>query len=166
MDRIGLQEKLSAVFGKYKYVLLVVALGLILMIWPSKEDTKPTTQIQTMPAQHLSITEELCTILGQIRGVGRVRVMITEQSGSETHYQTDDSNMQDTDRSTYDSRTVLTSSGGTEAGLVKSVSPPIYLGAIVVCQGADEPSVCLAVSRAVSAVTGISTDRISVLKMK
>jgi len=36
----------------------------------------------------------------------------------------------------------------------------------VVCQGADDPAVRLAVSQAVSSVTGISTDRISVLKMK
>lgn len=166
MDRIDLQEKISAIFEKYKYVFLVVALGLVLMLWPSKKETKPVTQTQTQPVQQLSITEELCAILGQIRGVGRVRVMITEQTGSETIYQTDDTGTQSTDSSTHDSRTVLVSSGGAEAGLIKSVSPPVYLGAIVVCQGADDPAVRLAVSQAVSSVTGISTDRISVLKMK
>ena len=92
--------------------------------------------------------------------------MITERSGSETHYQTDVSGTQDEDGISNDSRTVLVSSGGAEAGLIKSVSPPVYLGAIVVCQGADDPAVRLAVSQAVAAVTGISMDRISVLKMK
>ena len=166
MDRIGISEKISVMFEKYKYVLLVVALGLVLMLWPSKKETKPATQAQPQPVQQISITDELCIILSQIRGVGRVRVMVTEQSGAVTLYQTDESGTQDSGSSTHDSRTVLVSSGGTESGLVKSVSPPVYLGAIVVCQGADDPAVRLAVSQAVSSVTGISTDRISVLKMK
>lgn len=169
MDRIAFQEKISVLFDKYKFVLLVVAIGLVLMLWPTEENEKMVSQTTSQPAQQVSaasVTEELSAILGQIRGVGRVRVMITEQSGSETHYQTDESGTQDTDGTTNDSRTVLISSGSSEAGLVKSVSPPVYLGAIVVCQGADDPAVRLSVSQAVSAVTGISTDRISVLKMK
>ena len=166
MDRIAFQKKISAIFDKYKYVLLVVILGLVLMLWPSGKEPVQSVQLPSQPVQQISITEELCTILGQIRGVGRVRVMITEQSGSETHYQTDESGAQNADSITNDRRTVLISSGGTEAGLIKSVSAPVYQGAIVVCQGADDPAVRLAVSQAVASVTGISTDRISVLKMK
>lgn len=165
MDRIGLQKMVSAFFDKYKYVLLVVALGLVLMLWPGKKEIQ-TLQSTPQPVQQPSITEELTAILGQIRGVGRVRVMVTEQSGSQTHYQTDISGTQDSDSSTRDSRTVVISSGGAEEGLITSVSPPVYMGAVVVCQGADDPSVRLAVSQAVASVTGISTDRISVLKMK
>lgn len=166
MDRIAFQKKISAILDKYKYVLLVVILGLGLMLWPSRKEPVQSVQLPSQPVQQISITEELCTILGQIRGVGRVRVMITEQSGSETHYQTDESGAQNADSITNDSRTVLISSGGTESGLIKSVSAPVYQGAIVVCQGADDPAVRLAVSQAVASVTGISTDRISVLKMK
>ena len=166
MDRIGLQEKISAIFGKYKYVLLVVALGLLLMLCPVKSDTKPVIQQQAQAVQQISITDELCSILGQIRGVGRVRVMITERTGSQTHYQTDESGTQNSDSITNDSRTVLITTAGSEEGLIKSVSAPVYQGAIVVCQGADDPAVRLAVSQAVASVTGVSMDRISVLKMK
>jgi len=134
-----------------------------LMLWPGKKDEPAAVQSNAQNPQQLSVTEELCAILGQIRGVGRVRVMITEQTGARTHYQTDESGSEDGD---YDSRTVLVSNGSSESGLVASVSPPVYLGAVVVCQGADDPAVRLAVSQAVSAVTGITTDRISVLKMK
>ncbi len=166
MDRIAFQEKISAFFDKYKYVLLVIVLGLTLMLWPTKESKTQTVEPSVQPVQKVSITEELCNILGQIHGVGRVRVMITEQSGSQTHYQTDSSGTQSADSTTNDSRTVLVTEGGSESGLVTSVSPPVYLGAIVVCQGADDPAVRLAVFQAVSSVTGITTDRISVLKMK
>ena len=166
MDRIAIPEKAFALFDKYKYVMLVIVLGLVLMLWPGKKDEPAAVQSTAQNPQQLSVTEELCAILGQIRGVGRVRVMITEQSGARTHYQTDESGSEDGDSSTHDSRTVLVSNGSSELGLVASVSPPVYLGAVVVCQGADDPAVRLAVSQAVSAVTGITTDRISVLKMK
>ena len=166
MDRIALPKSVSAFFDKYKYVLLVIAAGLALMLWPAKKTEAPVIQQTAQPAQQLSITEELSAILAQIRGVGRVRVMLTEQSGAQTHYQTDTSGTQDSDSTSHDSRTVLVSAGSSESGLVTSVSPPVYLGAIVVCQGADDPAVRLAVSQAVSSVTGITTDRISVLKMK
>ena len=39
-------------------------------------------------------------------------------------------------------------------------------GAVVVCQGADQPSVRLDVTNAVAAYTGLGSDKISVIKMK
>ena len=53
-----------------------------------------------------------------------------------------------------------------ERGLVIRTDPPKYLGAVVLCQGADSSVVRLAVIDAVSKVTGLGTDRICVLKMK
>ena len=64
------------------------------------------------------------------------------------------------------SETVITSSGGVQSGLIRTVTPPTYLGAIIVCQGGGNPSVRLAVANAVASVTGLGLDRISVLEMK
>ena len=52
-----------------------------------------------------------------------------------------------------------------ESGLVRQIVSPKYRGAIIVCGGADDPVVCLAIKDAVSNATGLGTDRISVLKM-
>ena len=38
-------------------------------------------------------------------------------------------------------------------------------GVVVVCEGADDPRVCLEILRAVGANTGFGSDRISILKM-
>ena len=46
---------------------------------------------------------------------------------------------------------------------LKTVSPQ-YLGAVVVCDGADSPQVQLAVTQAVAQFTGLSMDHISVLR--
>jgi stage III sporulation protein AG len=63
--------------------------------------------------------------------------------------------------------TVLrTNSNRADEALVEQILAPEYLGAVVVCQGADDPTVRLAVSEAVSKATGMGADRISVLKMK
>ena len=53
-----------------------------------------------------------------------------------------------------------------QTGLVRQVLPATYRGAVVVCQGADDPRIRLAIVEAVSMATGLGADRISVLKMK
>ena len=41
---------------------------------------------------------------------------------------------------------------------------PTYRGALVVCQGGDQADVRLAVTEAVAALTGLSSDRVTVAK--
>lgn len=63
--------------------------------------------------------------------------------------------------------TVLVSdSNREETGLLRQIKPPVYLGAVVVCQGADSSSVRLSITEAVSKITGLGADCIVVLKMK
>lgn len=166
MDWNGISKRVASGFEKYKYVICVIILGLLLMMIPQKETESNNPQQAVSATAEVSVTEELSGILSQIRGVGRVKVMLTEQSARETVYQTDEEETNDTDRRSVRRETVLVSGNNGESGLVKTVNPPIYLGAIVVCQGADDPTVRLNVAKAVSAVTGISTDRITVLRMK
>ena len=167
MGQLDMTGKLKALFGKYKYVLLILGLGIILMSLPDPEEAPAvaeTPQQQTLPA---SRAEELEEILGQISGVGKVKVMLTEAAGAETIYQTDEDRSVSTDSESLRSQTVIIADvSREEAGLVRSVTPPVYLGAIVVCQGGDSPAVRLDIVEAVSNVTGISSDRITVLKMK
>lgn len=166
MDWVEGQQKLKALFDKYKFVLLIVALGIFFMVLPEQREQETVTVAETQTVPTESITEELTQILSQIEGVGKVRVMITEAAGEETIYQTDENRTDGENDSSSRSDTVIVSRDGEEGGLVKTVTPPVYLGAIVVCQGGGSAAVRLAVSQAVAAVTGLSTDRITVLKMK
>lgn len=166
MDWVTQRKNLSAAFSKYKYVLLIVALGIFFMILPGGEDSEQVITAPPVAEAEASITEQLCEILAQIDGVGKVRVLITEQTGAQTIYQVDEDRTENADSRSVRTETVILSRGGEDSGLIQTVTPPTYLGAIIVCQGADSPTVRLAVANAVSAVTGISTDRISVLKMK
>ena len=167
MDWMNIAGRAKNLVGKYKYVLLILLLGILLMSLPegSKESMQP--EISVPVPVYASKAEELEAILSQISGVGKVRVMLTEAAGSETIYQTDEDRSETSDAQNIRVETVIVSgSERTETGLVRTVVPPVYLGAIIVCQGGDSPAVRLSVAEAVSNVTGIGTDRITVLKMK
>jgi len=166
MDWLKLSNTLKDGLSRYKFVLLILCVGILLMTVPEKKqqpDAEPTAVVHA-PARDTA--SELTEILEQIRGVGKVRVMLTEAAGAQTIYQTDEDRSQNGESSSVRLETVIISSGSGEQGLIQTVTPPVYLGAIVVCQGGADPSVRLAVTQAVSVITGIGTDRITVLKMK
>ena len=48
--------------------------------------------------------------------------------------------------------------------VVTGRTSPVYRGALVVCQGGNQPAVRLAVTEAVAALTGLTADRITVAK--
>lgn len=167
MDWMSVTGKIRTLAGRYKYVLLILLAGILLMSLPEarEEPIKPDAPLPETGSR--SKSEELEEILSQIDGVGKVRVMLTEAAGSETIYQTDEDRNQSSDAEDLRVETVIVSgSDRTEKGLVRTIVPPVYLGAIIVCQGGDSPVVRLSVIQAVSNVTGIGTDRITVVKMK
>ena len=163
MDWKQMKSRISSGIEKYKFVFLVIFIGLALMsIPPAKNEQDPE---ETDPIRNeMELSEKLEEILGKMEGVGKVQVLLTQAAAGETIYQ------QDEDRSSSGDirlETVIISDGSRcQQGLIRTVTPPTYLGAIIVCQGADSDTVRLAVVQAVAGVTGIGTDRIIVLKMK
>ena len=167
MDRIDITAKARELFGKYKYVLLILGLGIFLMLLPDGESKPAPQEVSVTQPTPATRAEELEAILGQICGVGKVQVLLTEAAGAQTVYQTDDDRSTTSDSEHLQVETVIvTNSNREEQGLIRTVTPPVYLGAIIVCQGGDSPTVRLSIVEAVSNVTGISSDRITVLKMK
>jgi stage III sporulation protein AG len=152
------KQKLIAWISRYRYVLIVVAVGLILMLLPG-ESTPKQEQPQQIQETEADFATELAEILSKIKGAGKVEVMLTTAQGQETCYQTDS-------RGEDQSTVTITDSARNETGLIRQVNPPTYLGAIIVCQGGDDPGVRLAIVESVAKVTGLGADRISVMKMK
>ena len=164
MDWLGYKKKAINWVGKYRFVLIILAVGLILMLIPGyqNEDTQPSIQ-ETQQPEQVDISQELVGILSQIEGVGEVRVMVTIATGQETLYQTD---TVITENESRVETILITDSNRGQEGLIRQVNPPEYKGAIIVCKGADKPTVRLAVKESVSSVTGLGADQISVVKMK
>lgn len=162
MDWVKLKSSGMEAVKKYRYVLLVVLAGILLMALPESKEEQEKPE-KTAEASQPCLQESLSDILSQIAGAGKVKVLLTEAAGEQTIYQTDENYAgSDIRRQTV----LVTNVSREEAGLVKQVNPPTYQGAIVLCQGADSASVRLSIVEAVSNATGLSTDKISVLKMK
>lgn len=167
MDIKEFGKKATGLIGKYRYALLVLALGLLLMTIPvgNRKTEVETPKVEVTAQKEPS--EELAHILGQIRGVGRVQVLLTIKTGQTTVYQTDeDTDLSETGSSIRKETVIITDSDRNQQALVTQILPPSFLGAVIVCQGADDASVRLAVVEAVSKATGLGADKITVLKMK
>lgn len=166
MDWLTIQGKGMDLLKKYKYTFVILIIGLFLMVLPQKNGEMPENA-QSKEQAAVSLQDSLEAILSKISGAGKVSVLLTEYYGEEKIYQVDESVSETSDSNNRKTETVIISdTSREETGLVRSVMAPVYKGAIVVCQGGDRAAVRLAVVEAVSKVTGLSTNQISVLKMK
>lgn len=169
MDVGNWKTQIGKLTGKYKYALLVLLLGIGLMCIPVKtEEEQPADkQIQETQPMQKSLDQQLSEILSKIEGAGQVKVLLAEAKGEEILYQSDTTISKDTNGSDTRNETILiTDANRNQAGLIHQKNPPVYQGAIVVAQGGGIPAVKLALTEAISRITGLGADKISVHKMK
>ena len=162
--------KLLVWIGTYKYVLLAVLLGVLILLLPEKESSAETGEaLHTDSFDRAAVQEEMEKILSSIDGTGRLKLMLTVRGGGEHALAQDRSLTQK--RSGEEQKapvskeeTVVLGSGSSAEVVVTGSSFPDYVGALVVCEGGGSATVRLQVTQAVSALTGLSSDRISVIK--
>lgn len=164
-----------ALLGKYKFVLLIFLLGFIFMLWPSGQNAKQTERKEYISAEDGEFNLEqqekkLEELLGKIKGVGNVKVMLS-LAGSGESILAKDSDLRYSgavtapDSYEKQTQTVMTSQGsGNESVVVTKRIYPAYRGALIVCTGGEDAAVRLAVTEAVSVLTGLGSDRISICK--
>ena len=169
MDIVKLKKRINEVFGKYKYACIVLLIGIILMMVPGKDYKSETViqEMQTTETKEIDMEVRMEQILSCIEGAGQVKVMLSIAKGEASVYQTDSTYSQNDNATDTRTQTILvTDSSRNETGLIYQKNPPVYQGAIVLVQGADDANVRLAIVDAVMDVTGLGADRISVLKMQ
>ena len=153
--------------AKFKYALLILLLGVVLLLLPQKTGETQPEQAAPPAETEESLEARLEAVLSQVEGAGRVRVLLTLDAGTAYEYQTDVETRSDSDGSEVSRKTVLASNGGgSDSAVTVRTTYPTYKGALVVCEGADSASVRLAVMQAVSSLTGLGSDKITVIKMK
>ena len=170
-------EGVRKIWDRYKYAILVALIGAGLLLWPGgglpgseDQDRADTGQAASENAERevRELQREMEEIIGTMSGVGQVRVMLTMDSDGERQlaqdsqlsYSGDTAAPEDYSRS---SEVVLTGGSGGGAVIVRTLYPT-YRGALVVCEGGDRAEVRLAVTEAVSALTGLPSDRVTVAK--
>ena len=163
---------LQGLFDKYKYILLVLLVGLVLLLWPQRENQPQTPRTDAAAAMEetASLEGRICAILRQMDGVGEASVLLTVESGEETGYaydRTESRSQQGDSASLNQQRELVTlSDSGGQSPVSLRQQAPVYRGAVVVCQGGDSAAVRLAVTQVIQSLTGLSADRIVISKMK
>ena len=159
-------ERWKAVLERYRYALLVVAVGALLLLLPTggaqpaaeERQTDRETFFQLEELEELE--EKLARTLSSIHGAGETEVMLTLKSGSRQVLAQDTQSRGEGERS-VSTVTLGRGSGSQEVVPLQTVAPQ-FRGALVVCAGGDDPGVRLQVIRAVSALTGLGSDCITV----
>lgn len=166
MDRGEVTQTVTEFFRKYRWAALVLAAGLLMMWFPERQKPAPAPALQEVQ-QEQPLQQALEELLSKLDGAGKVKVLLSIRTGEHYYYQTDE-DKQRTDNTTdqHNETVIITSKDREESGLLQRTDPPTYQGAVILCQGADSAQVKLAVVNAVSTITGLGSDRITVLKMK
>ena len=157
-------QKWREALGRYQYALLVIAVGVVLLLLPvggrdGAEEAVPA-QTEGTAFDLEAFEEKLEHTLSQIEGAGEAKVVLTLDGGSRQVL----ARNQDRDGEGGGSNTVVTvgkGSGQQEAVPLQTVAPE-FRGALIVCPGGGNAAVRLKIIEAVSALTGLGSDRIAV----
>lgn len=164
--------------NKTAVILLVMGVILIMLSGTEKGDDNNEKDMGDSGAWITSYSLEetekkLSEILKGISGVGRVEVMLTLKTGVERVLAQNESTSKYTlgeeenseKREEKDISVVIVDTEGNEETVTVKYIFPEYLGALIVAEGADNASVRLAITQAVTSVTGLPIGNITVLNM-
>lgn len=166
-------EKFLEKIKRDKRVALIVCIGLVGIILLTiselipqksepKENPKETNVTDIRDNYEKNLEERLTSIVSSINGAGRTEVMVTLASGDENVYAVKEKSSDGSREREY----VVIESDSNESGLLLKVIEPEIRGVAVICEGADSANVRQEIVSTVSAVLGISTNRISIAKIK
>jgi len=151
---------------KNKYLLLVLLVGMLVILWPFGGGPREATTTAAEPLEHhlaFSLAEKearLARALSQIEGAGEVVVMLSLRTSLEQEVAVDE------DPTGRRATVTISTGGGTQSEVTLRYRYPEFQGALVVSQGASNASVRLQLTQAVAALTGLGTDRITVMPMR
>lgn len=165
-------SKWKELWGRYQFVVLVAVVGIAFLVWPTGEKksgaAQATPKIEAEDTTLAQTEARMEEILAKIDGVGELDLMLTLDKSAKQQYVQDSelsysgpTNAPE-DYARKSSNVVLSQGAGQEGLLLEESVYPTYRGALVVCQGGNNPEVKLAVTQAVAALTGLRTDRVTV----
>lgn len=166
----GKTEGVRKLWEKYRFAALVMLIGAGLLLWPSGRSAPGVDAVPTTDSTKIQDLEtEMAEILGVMSGVGEVRVLLTLESDGERKLAQDtelrySGNVAAPEDYSRRSETVLVDGQNGDDAVVTRTIYPTYRGALIVCRGGDRAEVKLAVTEAVTALTGLSADRVTVAK--
>lgn len=160
--------RLGKLLMQYKYVLLVIVVGLVLLALPMGESARDAAaQVQTDSAETFDLEkteEKFAQALSEIAGAGEVTVVLTVKTGArqviaeDSKYSQGSGGAQEQESSTV----ILSRGSGVQETVKLQEIYPQFQGALVICDGGEDPAVRLKLTEATRALTGLGADKISI----
>lgn len=177
-------DVLGGIFKKIKkvkhldIVIAVAVVGLALVFALSVFGGSEEKAVKTNDVDYLALEDRVCEVLGQIKGAGKVRVMINFSDSGEIVTATTNNSSIDktTDTSTSGNRTtesktdnvspVIIQKDGEDTPLIVKEIAPDVLGVVVVAEGADNVAVRINLLQAVQTLLNVDSNRVEIFTMK
>ena len=150
---------------KYKYVLLVMAAGALLLWLPlgspgGEAETQEEGDRTDAQFDLEAFEEKLEQALSRVQGAGEVKVVLSVDTG-ERQILAQDQEL-DADGGCNTATVTLGRGSGSQEVVPLQTVAPQFRGALVVCPGGGEATVRLDLAQAVAALTGLGADRITI----
>ena len=173
-DIIKMLKKYSEMITNKKWIALIFILGLGLILLPAENKAKETkhTEVKESHQEYReNLEKDLKGILSQVKGVGKVDVLITLDDSGNTYFATDETeNISQKNEEKNKSRQiqhVLRSNGSnTDEPLITGKKSPKISGVLICAEGANDSAVKNSIKCAVEALLGVGSHRIEVLERK
>jgi len=155
-----------------KKIALIVILGFICVVllvvseFISGKDTEEKISQEESADLEYDYAEEieikLAAMISSINGAGNTKVMVTLESSSESVFAQNRNAADDREENEY----ILIKSGSTQGGMLLKIVAPQVRGVAVVCEGGSSATVRQEITDMITSVLDISSNRVSVIKMK
>ena len=158
-----------------KKLLIIILIGLagaVMLVFSETGDSlsdseiTETTTVSAMCATtdiESVLEEKLESIISQVKGAGKTSVTVTVNSSGEYVYAENTKKESDGNSSSHDSEIVIyKSQSGIDSGLVLSIRSPDILGVAVVCEGGESSVVKAEITKLITSLFGIGSDRVYV----
>ena len=140
-----LAQRVKASMGRYRLVWLVILAGLILLLLPTGEK-------EGEAREETEQTQSVTVVLTVANGPRQILAENVDRDGSQGEEKTE--------------TVVLSRGSGSQETVTVQEIYPRYQGALLVCAGGDDPTVRLQLTEAMSALTGLGADKISISQGK
>ena len=176
---------LGGIFKKIKkvkhldIVIAVAVVGLaLLFIVSSFTSTGESATVAVKEVDYLELEDRVCDVLSEIKGAGRVKVMInfsdtgeivtatTNNSSTDKTVDTSSSGDRTTESKTDSVSPVIIQRDGEDTPLIVKEIAPEVLGVVVVAEGADNVGVRINLLQAVQTLLNVKADKVEIFAMK
>lgn len=170
MDKLKIKTDKNTKLKICAVALVICMFAVLLTSFGTNPKEKKNTTDSDTDNKSQQLEDQLVQLIAEIKGAGRVKVMITYDTSDENVYAKDtDEEFENMQSNTGGQRIkseyiIVKGSDGEEGLRIKNILPTVR-GVAVVCDGANDPNIKGQIIATVSALFDINSTRISVAEM-